>query len=483
MKVTLEKKEKNQVHLEVEVDLDRVKKALEHAYRQASQRVNIPGFRKGKAPRQLVERTVGADYIKSTALEKLIPEALEEAVQKESLEIIERPNVEVVEFETDKALVFKAQVPVRPEVEFKGAYTDLAAQAPKIELDPAAVEAKIAELQSQKATYVAADKAIEQGDVAMIDFKGRLKDAEEPFEGGTAENFRAEIAPGRFIDGFMENLIGKKAGESTAFDVTFPEQYHAENLAGQPATFEVTVREVQARTLPQLDDAFAATCGDFNTVDDLRAHVTKELTEEAEEGRDNLLRQQVLDQVLELSDVEIPEVMINREIEFLMRQYLQVMQAQGMNVNQMFTQDRLGKWREELREEATKRIRTSLTLGTVAKAEGLTVTQEEVDEEITQYAAMYRVDPTAVRNQLIQSGGWTTLADEVLSNKILDWLLEKAKVSEGPIPARYAPKPEGEETEAATEAPAAELAPAKKNTRKKKSAESAEDAAAETVEA
>ncbi|MEB3328453.1 MAG: trigger factor [Candidatus Sericytochromatia bacterium] len=481
MKVTLEKKEKNQVHLEVEVDLDHVKRGLEHAYRQASQQVNIPGFRKGKAPRQLVERTVGLDYIKNQALEKLIPEALEKAVQQESLEIIERPSVEVVEFEANKALVFKAQVPVRPDVEFRGAYTGLGAQAPKIELDPEAVEKRLAEMREQRATHVAADKAIEQGDVAMIDFSGRLKDAEEPFEGGTAENFRAEVAPGRFIDGFMEQLVGMKAGDEKTFEVNFPEQYHAANLAGQPAVFTVKVREVQGRTVPALDDAFAASVGDFNTVEDLRAHVTQELTGEAEESRDSVLRQQVLDQVLDLADVEIPQVMIDREVEFLMRQYLQVMQAQGMDVNQMFTRERLTSWREELKEEATKRIRTSLTLGTVAKAEGLTITQEEVDEEIVQYAAMYRVDPAAVRNQLIQSGGWTTLADEVLSNKILDWLLEKANVTEGDIPAKYAPEaqtdgesaPEGE----------AESAPAKKATRKKKAAEPAAEESAEESEA
>lgn len=481
MKVTLEKKEKNQVHLEVEVDTAQVKRAVDQAYRQVSQRVNIPGFRKGKAPRQLVEKAVGSDYIKREALEKLIPEALEQAVTEQSLEVIERPDVEVVSFEDEKSpLIFKATVPVRPEVEFKGTYTDLAAQAPKVELDPAAVEGKISELREQKVAFEQADKAIEQGDVAMIDFAGRLKDQEEPFEGGTAENFRAEIAPGRFIDGFMENLVGMKAGDEKEFEVSFPEQYHAPNLAGQPAVFKVKIHEVQARKLPELDDAFAASVGDFNTFDGLKEQITKDLQEEAEDNRELLLRQQILDQVLEQADVELPESMINREIEFLMRQYLQVMQAQGMNVNQMFTREKLADWRNSLRDEAVKRIRTSLTLGTIAKKEGIAITSEEVDEEIVQYAAMYRVDPSAVREQLIQSGGWTTLADEVLSNKILDWLLEKAKVTEGPIPEKYAPKPEGEGAEGAEGAEgdaaeaSAEAKPKKKAAPKKKKSEEAE---------
>lgn len=484
MKVTLEKKEKNQVHLEVEVGTEQVKKAVDQAYRQVSQRVNIPGFRKGKAPRQLVEKAVGSDYIKREALDKLIPEALEQAVAEQSLEVIERPDVEVVSFDDEKSpLVFKATVPVRPEVEFKGDYKDLSAQAPKVELDPAAVEGKINELREQKAGFEKADKAIEQGDVAMIDFAGRLKGQDEPFEGGTAENFRAEVAPGRFIDGFMENLVGMKAGDEKEFEVSFPEQYHAENLAGQPAIFKVKVHEVQARTLPELNDAFAASVGDFNTFDAFKEQITKDLQEEAEDSRELLLRQQILDQVLEKADVELPESMVNREIEFLMRQYLQVMQAQGMNVNQMFTKERLAEWRGSLREEAVKRIRTSLTLGTIAKAEGITITSEEVDEEIVQYAAMYRVDPSAVREQLIQSGGWTTLADEVLSNKILDWLLEKAKVTEGEIPAKYAPKPEGEGAdEGATEA-AAEAKPKKKAAPKKKKTEESEASAEGAEEA
>jgi trigger factor len=357
--------------------------------------------------------------------------------------VIERPDVEVISFEVNMPLIFKATVPVRPEVEFKGDYTELEAQAPKIELDPAAVEDKLSKMREEKAAFVQVDRAIAEGDQAIIDFKGHLKGEEKPFEGGTAENFRAEIAPGRFIDGFMEALVGLKAGEEKEFDVDFPEQYHAPALAGKPATFAVKIHEVLERKVPELDDAFAASIGDYNTAEDLKAGVAKELTEEAEDNRELLLRQQILDQVLEKADVEVPESMINREIEFLMRQYLQVMQAQGMDVNQMMTRERLTEWRGNLREEAVKRIKTSLTLGTIAKAQGIVITSEEVDEEIVQYAAMYRVDPSSVREQLIQSGGWSTLADEVLSNKILDWLLEKAKVTEGEIPAKYAPLPEG----------------------------------------
>ncbi|HEY9722319.1 MAG TPA: trigger factor [Oscillatoriaceae cyanobacterium] len=452
MKVTLEKKEKNQVHLEVTVESEKVRKALENAYRAVSQQVNIPGFRKGKAPRQLVEKAVGIDYIKNEALDKLIPDALTEAVEKENLQVIERPNVEVIEFDPAEKLVFKATVPVQPEVAWTGDYKDIAAQAPKVELDPKAVDERLEKMREQRASLETVERPIEMNDFAVIDFQGRLKGEEEPFQGGTAEDFNAEIAPGRFIEGFVDHLVGMKAGEEKDFDVTFPEAYHAPELAGKDATFHVNVKEVKARQLPELNDAFAATQGDFNTVADLRAHVEKELTDEAEDNRELLLRQQLLDQVLEKSDVEIPESMIQRETSFLMNQYAQVMQAQGLDVQNMFNQERLNEWRNSLRDEALKRIRTSLALGTIAKEQSIAITPEEVDAEIVEYAGMYNADPAAVRNQLIQSGGWNTLADEVLSNKILDWLLEQAKVTEGPIPEKYAPK--APEAETAAEAPA-----------------------------
>lgn len=449
MKVTLEKKEKNQVFLEVEVENDRVKKALERAFREVNQRVNVPGFRKGKAPRQLVERTVGVDYIKQEALEKLIPEVLNQAVEEQSLEVIERPDVEIVSFEDNAPLVFKATVPVRPDVTFSGSYEEISAQAPKVEIDPAAVDERIEQLRQQKSTLETVERAIEMGDHAVIDFEGKLAGADEPFQGGTATNFTAEVAEGRFIDGFVENLVGMKAGDEKAFDVTFPEAYHAPELAGKPATFTVKVHEVKARTLPEVNDAFAASVGDFNTVADLRANIEKEITEEADDNRELLIRQQLLDQVLEKAEVELPESMVSREINFLMQQYAQMMQARGMDVSQLFTQEKLGEWRESLREEATKRIKTSLTLGTVAKEQGIIITPEEVDAEIVEYAGMYRVDPAAVRNQLIQSGGWNTLADEVLSNKILDWLRDKANVTEGPIPEKYAPQAASENEDTA----------------------------------
>lgn len=462
MKVTLEKKENNQVHLAVDVDTDRVKRALERAFQEVNLQVAIPGFRKGKAPRQLVEKRVGMEYIKGQALEKLIPEALEVAYKEQELEVIDRPSIDDYSFdEKDHKVSFKAVVPVRPEVSFKGGYAGLEAQAPAASVSDEAVSERLAQLQKGAAEWVVVDRAIEEGDRATIDFKGTLKGADEPFPGGTAEKFPAEVREGAFIPGFKEGLIGKKAGESGAFDVTFPAEYHAKELAGQEATFEVTVHEVKAQQLPELDDAFAAKQGDFNTLADFKAHLTKELMEDAEAEREELLRKQLLEQALELGEVEVPGVMVQRETQFLMNQYAQVMQAQGMDLRPLMAQENVNRWAASLQPEAEKRIRTSLVLGTIAKAEGITVSPEEVEEEVSSYAGQYGVDPSAVREQLIQSGSWNTLADEVLSNKILDFLLEKAKVTDGPVPERYqekAPEPQAEAQLATgeAEAPSAE---------------------------
>lgn len=440
MKVTLEKKEKNNVHLEVEVDNAKVAQELERTFKKVAERVNIPGFRKGKAPRQLVEKTVGRDYVRQEALEPLVNEALTQAVTDQALDLIDRPSVDLVSYEEGQGLVFKAIVPVRPDVAFKGEYKGLKATAPAAEIKAEAVTERLDLMREQRATYETVERAIAEGDRAVVDFEGK-KDG-VPFEGGTATDFMMEVLPGRFIEGFVEAAVGLKAGEEKTFDVTFPEGYHAPELAGQPAQFTLKIKEVKGKVVPELNDAFAATVGDFNTVADLKAHVEKGLAEEAEDARGEIVRKQLLDQVLEIAEVEIPEVMVQREINFLLQQYAQMMQVQGLDPNQVFTAERIGEMRENMKEEADKRIRTSLTLGTIAKAEGITIDEAEVEEEIKEYAAQYRVDPAAVRNQLIQTGGWSALADEVLSNKILDFLVEKAEVADGPVPEKYQPKAE-----------------------------------------
>ncbi|MBO9539974.1 trigger factor [bacterium] len=427
MKVTLEKKEKNQVELEVHVDAERVEKAYDRAYRQVSKEVRIPGFRPGKAPRPIVERTVGVDYIKHTAFEKfLLPEVYPAAIEEGKVEPISEPSVELVSFEKDQPLVFKATVEVRPEVKL-GAYTGLEIGAPKAEVSDADVTERIDRLRDAKATLEVADRAAEMGDTVTADFTGTIDGVE--FEGGKATQYPIEMATGRFIEGFVEALVGTKAGDEKAADLKFPEDYPNAELAGKAVTFTFKVHEVKARKRPELDETFAKAQG-YDSVEAMTAKVREDLTTEREEAREIELRKQLIEAVVAGAEMEVPDTMIARESNFLLQQQANMLAQQGIDPNKVFTKENIDTWRENTRPEAEKRIRTSLTLGEVARTESIQPTEEEIEEAIAEYAANYGVDVAQFRAQVISNGAWPQIADEVLSNKIIEWLFERAKVSE-----------------------------------------------------
>lgn len=427
MKVTLEKKEKNQVLLEVQVDPDRVEKAYDRAYRQLSREVRIPGFRPGKAPRPIVERAVGVDYIKHTAFEKfLLPEVYPLALEEGKVEPIAEPQVELVSFEKDQPLVFKATVEVRPEVTL-GDYTGLEVAAPKVDVTDADLEERLTKLREQRGTLVTVERPVQMGDTVVADFTGKIDGVE--FEGGKATDYTLEVAPGRFIEGFVEAMVGLKAGETKAADLTFPEEYPNQDLAGKPVVFELAVKEVKESQLPELNDEFAKQMGD-ESLEALRTKLREQLTNEREENRDIELRKQLIDKVVEGTQIEIPESMIARESSFLLQQQANMLAQQGIDPNRVFTKDNIDTWRENTRPEAEKRIRTSLTLGEIARKEGIAPSEAEIEETIAEYAQSYGVDSAQFRNQVISNGAWPQIADEVLSNKIIEWLVERAKVTE-----------------------------------------------------
>ncbi|HEY9899051.1 MAG TPA: trigger factor [Pantanalinema sp.] len=427
MKVTLEKKEKNQVQLEVHVDAERVEKAYDRAYRQVSKEVRIPGFRPGKAPRPIVERTVGVDYIKHTAFEKfLLPEVYPAAIEEGKVEPIAEPSVELVSFEKDQPLVFKATVEVRPEVKL-GAYTGLEIAAPKAEVTDADVTERLDRLRDSKATLEVVERAAEMGDTVTADFTGTIDGVE--FEGGKATSYPIEMAAGRFIEGFVEALVGVKVGDEKATDLKFPEDYPNAELAGKAVTFTFKVHEIKARKRPELDEAFAKAAG-HDSVEAMTAKIREDLKAEREDAREIELRKQLIEKVVEGAEMEVPDSMIARESNFLLQQQANMLSQQGIDPNKVFTKDNIETWRENTRPEAEKRIRTSLTLGEVARTESIQPTEEEIEEAIAEYASSYGVEPSEFRAQVISNGAWPQIADEVLSNKIIEWLFERAKVSE-----------------------------------------------------
>lgn len=433
MKVTLEKKEKNQVQLEVHVDPDKVEKAYDRAYRQVSKEVRIPGFRPGKAPRPIVERTVGVEYLKHTAFEKfLLPEVYPAAVEEGKIEPIAEPSVELVSYEFNQPLVFKATVEVRPEVTL-GTYTDVAVSAPAVGSVDEAVNERLEQLRSSKSTLEVVERPVQMNDVVVADFTGKIDGVE--FEGGKATDYTLEVAPGRFIEGFVEAMVGLKAGESKDADLKFPEDYGNKELAGKPVVFELKVNEVKEKKLPEVNDEFAKLFGD-ETVAAMTARLQDEVSKEREEARDIELRKQMIEKVVEGALMEVPESMIRREIDFLLNQQATMLSQQGIDPNRVFTRENIDSWRERTRPEAEKRIRTSLTLGEIARKEGITPTEAEVDEAIAEYAESYGVEPSQFRAQVIRNGAWPQIADEVLSNKIIEWLFERTKINAEPVAAK-----------------------------------------------
>lgn len=426
VKVTLEKKEKNQVLLEVEVETQRFEAAYDKAYKKVAQQVNIPGFRKGKAPRPVVERHVGPEYLKQEALEVLIPEVYSSAVEQEKLEPIAEPRFELVKAEKNEPVVFKATVEVRPEVKL-GQYTEIEIGHAPVEVTEEQVTERIDAIRRSRAQLETVDRAVEMGDTATVDFTGKIDDV--AFEGGSATDYPVEVAEGRFIPGFVEAMVGMKAGESKVADLKFPEDYPTTDLAGKDVKFEIAVKEVKHRALPELNDELAKAVG-ADSVDALKSRIREQLSQEGEENREFELRKQLLEKVVANSEMEVPESMIEREVNFLLNQYANNLAQQGIDPNRVFTQENIQQWRENSREEATKRIRTSLTLGQIARQEGIEPTGEEIEDAIGEYAQSYGMAPDQFRKQIIQSGAYAQIADEVLSNKIIEWLFNKAKVSE-----------------------------------------------------
>lgn len=426
VKVTLEKKEKNQVLLEVEVETQRFEAAYDKAYKKVAQQVNIPGFRKGKAPRPVVERHVGPEYLKQEALEVLIPEVYSSAVEQEKLEPIAEPRFELVKAEKDEPIIFKATVEVRPEVTL-GQYTGIEIGHPAAEVTEEQVNERIDGIRRSRSQLVTVERPVEMGDTATVDFSGKIDGV--AFEGGTANDYAVEVAEGRFIPGFVEAMVGMKAGDSKVADLQFPEDYPNAELAGKAVQFEISVKEVKHRELPALDEELAKAVG-ADSVDALKSRIREQLRQELEESREFELRKQLLEKVVATSEMEVPESMVEREVNFLLNQYANNLAQQGIDPNRVFTQENIQQWRENSREEASKRIRTSLTLGQIARQEGIEPTAEEIDGAIAEYAMSYGMAPDAFRKQVLQSGAYAQIADEVLSNKIIEWLFERAKVTE-----------------------------------------------------
>lgn len=429
MTVKWEKKEGNKGVLTFEVPSSEFDKALDEAFKKVSKDVQLPGFRRGKVPRGIFEKRFGIESLYQDAVDILLPNAYSNAVEEANISPIVQPVVDIEEIEQGKDLIFTAEIEVKPEVAL-GEYKGLEVEEEKVEVTDEDVEAELKTLQEQHAELIVKEEGpIEEGDTAVIDFEGFVDG--EAFEGGKGENHPLEIGSGQFIPGFEEQLIGKQSGEDTEVEVAFPEDYHAEELAGKDATFKVKIHEVKSKELPELDDEFAKDVDDeAETLEELKSKKKEQLLEQKTQAADAQKRDSLIEKASENAEVDIPEIMIENELNQMLQEFQQRLQMQGMTMEMYaeFSGQDENALRDQMREDAEKRVKTSLTLEAIANAENIEVTEEEINEELESVASMYGVN----KEQVLQlfGGSTETIENDLKIRKAIDVLVDNAKIAE-----------------------------------------------------
>ena len=392
MSLQVEKLEKNMAKLTIEVPASELEKALQSAYMKQKNKISLPGFRKGKVPRQMIEKMYGAEIFYDDAANALIPKAYADAYDECELDIVSRPEIDVVQIEKGKDFIFTATVATKPEVTL-GEYKGLEVDKVSTRVTQKEVDAKIQEEAEKNArTITVEDRAVQDGDEVVLDFEGFVDGV--AFEGGKGENYPLTIGSGSFIRGFEEQLVGAEAEKEVEVKVTFPEDYHAEDLKGKEAVFKCTVHEIKAKELPEIDDEFAAEVSEFDTLEEYKADVKAKIKEQkAAEGKAKQ-EDQVVEQAVKNATYELPEAMVETQAEQMANDFAQRMQSQGLTMEQyfQFTGTTAEQMMEDLKPQAVKRIETRLVLEAIAKAENIEISDEKLDEEIGKMAEAYKME-------------------------------------------------------------------------------------------
>ena len=398
MSVQVENLEKNMAKLTIEVSAEDLEKALESAYQKQKKQISVPGFRKGKVPRAMIEKMYGVDVFYEDAANALMQQNYAAAVDESGIDIVSRPTVDVVQIEKGKPFIFTAEVAVKPEVTL-GKY--MGVTVTKIDTsvsDEEVDEALEKERNNNARTINVTDRPVAQGDTAVIDFEGFVDGV--AFEGGKGENHSLEIGSHTFIDTFEDQLVGKNVGDEVDVNVTFPEQYQAADLAGKPATFKVKINEIKAKELPELDDEFAKDVSEFDTLAEYKEDVKKNLTEKKAEDARRAKEDAAVDKVIENAQMDIPEAMIETQTRQMLDDFARRMQSQGLSMEQyfQFTGQSVEKMMEDMKPQALKRIQTRLVLEKIAEVENIQPTEEEVNEEISKMAEMYKMEADKLKD-------------------------------------------------------------------------------------
>ena len=398
MSVAVEKLEKNMAKLTIEVSAEELEKAIQGAYQKQKNRINIPGFRKGKAPRKMIEKMYGAGVFYEDAANALIPEAYSKALDECEETIVSQPSIAVTQLESGKPFIFTAEVALKPEVTL-GEYKGLEVPKADLEVTEEEIAGELRKEQEENSRVLDVDdRAVADGDKVTLDFEGFVDG--EAFDGGKGTDYPLTIGSGSFIPGFEDQLVGAKAGDHVEVKVTFPEEYQAKELAGKEAVFQCDVKKIEAKELPELDDDFAKDVSEFDTLAEYKEDVKKNLTEKKAEDARRAKEDAAVDKAIENAQMDIPEAMIETQTRQMLDDFARRMQSQGLSMEQyfQFTGQSVEKMMEDMKPQALKRIQTRLVLEKIAEVENIQPTEDEVNEEISKMAEMYKMEADKLKD-------------------------------------------------------------------------------------
>lgn len=425
MSLQVENLEKNMVKLTIEASAEEFEAALEKAYQKNKGKMNVQGFRKGKAPRAIIEKMYGSGVFYEDAANIVIPDAYEKAAEESKLDIVSRPEIDVIQIEKGKSFIFTAEVAVKPEVTL-GQYKGIEVEKKSAEVTEEEINAELNKVREQNSrTITVDDRAVQSGDIAVIDYEGFVDGT--PFEGGKGENYSLTIGSHSFIDTFEDQLIGKNIGEDVEVNVTFPAEYHATELANKPALFKVAIKEIKVKELPELDDDFAQDVSEFDTLADYQEDIKKHILEKKEKDVKRAKEDAVVEKIIENATMEIPDAMIETQTRQMADEFAQRLQMQGLTVEQyfQFTGMNVQKLLEEMKPQALQRIKTRLVLEAIVKAENITISDEDLEKEIADMASSYQMEVDKLK-ELISDKEKEQISLDIAVQKAVDVVYEAA---------------------------------------------------------
>lgn len=427
MKVELKETEKkNKLRLSLEVPAEHAQQEYSKACRRLGQRVNIPGFRRGKAPFRLIERHVGPERIKQEALERILPHAFADVISEHQLDLVAPPSVEKFTFDVGQPVTVQALLELRPEVQLPD-FSSLVVKVPEYKAEDDQLDKELNVLLERKTTFEeVSDRPSEATDIATIDFNGFVEGA--PIEGGSAKGYDLDLANSPFLEGFAEQLVGKKIGDPVNVTVTFPEDYHEKSLAGKEATFDVTIQKLQKRVVPELNDEFAKSVGAYETLDELKAAIQKAIDAGVEREQTERKRRAALQTVVKEASVELPEALVQRETQTLVEETKERFKSQKLSWEEFIEGQGQESIISTLQQEATTRVKTSFVFGAIARKENITVADEEFSEQVRHLAEHRQVDEKVIMRQLASNpSAIQGLTDQLLAQKVMDYLVDTLK--------------------------------------------------------